>query len=339
MRILILADRRTGHVRQCLGLLRLIERERQVEAVELPLRAHRLAPEWVRRALAAMPGLVSADALLSHCYGLEPSDVSGFDLVIGSGRPTILAGLLISRLTGAKFIYCGRASGYPSENLDLVLTPYRGEALPGHIYAPIASPVDPSLFQPPRALRAVDALSGAHVALLIGGPSRRRGWSMPDWGKLAYFIVAAEHDLGVRWSIATSPRTPEAACGLLAATFSTLEHGEAFIDFHLAGPGSADALLGADLICVTSDSTNMIAEGLAAMRPVVGLQSRRLKASRDDRLLADLSAEGSFADLPIAELTPKRFAEAVIGLSVPKTDPRASLAAALQPVLSAIINS
>jgi len=335
MRILILADRRTGHVRQCLGLLRLIEQDRPVEAVELPVRPHALAPDLVRRLISALPA-ESADAFLSHCYGLQPSDVSGFDLVIGSGRPTILAGVLISRLTGAHFIYCGRASGYDPKDFALVLVPYRGEPLPHYVVAPIPSPVDPDTFAVPKPLTSLESLSGAAVTLLVGGPSSRRGWSMPDWGRLAYFIAAAEHELGIRWSIATSPRTPDSARGLLAATFSTLEQGGKFVDFHREGPGSADALLGADLICVTSDSTSMIADGLTARRCVIGLQSRRLKASRDDQFLADLTAEGSFADLPVAGLTPARFAQTAIRLVPPKRDPRPSLKAALAPILAMV---
>jgi mitochondrial fission protein ELM1 len=336
MRILILADRRTGHVRHCLGLVRVIERDRSVETVELAIRPHRLAPDIVRRLAAAFPGL-SPQQSLKRCYGIGASEVSGFDLVIGSGRPTILAGLLISRLTGAKFVYCGRASGYDPKEFGLVLVPYRGEAdLPQYACGPIPSPVDPENYGPPRPLVSVDALMGANVTLLVGGPSSRRGWASIDWARLAYFIVAAEHQLGVRWSIATSPRTPEAARGLLAATFSALEHGGAFVDFQKEGRGSADRLLGGDAICVTSDSTSMIAEGLAAMRPVIGIASRRLKTSRDDRYLADLASEGSFADLPLASLTPDVFASTLTGLVLPNVDPRDRLREALAGVLTSI---
>jgi hypothetical protein len=314
----------------------MIERERPIEVVELAIRPQKFAPDVVRRLAAAMPG-GSADYLLRHIYGLEPSDISGFDLVIGSGRPTILAGVLIGRLTEARFIYCGRANGYDPADFALVLVPYRGEAdLPNHAYGPIPSPIDPAKYPPPRPLDTIEALKGATVTLLVGGPSSRRGWSPLDWGRLAYFIVAAEYELGIRWSIATSPRTPDEARGLLAATFSTLQTAGDFVDFQEAGAGSADRLLGSDAICVTSDSTSMIAEGLAAMRPVVGLSTRRLKASRDDRLLADLASDGSFMDLALAALKPEQFAATLVGLAPPRTDPRDSLRTILQKLLKDI---
>jgi mitochondrial fission protein ELM1 len=336
MRILVLADRRTGHVRQCLGLVRVIGRERPVAMEELAIRPQKLASDFIRRLIAAMPR-VSPGWLLRRCYGLGISDVAGFDMVIGSGRPTILAGLLISRLTGARFVYCGRASGYDAREFGLVLVPYRGEeTFPNHAHGPIPSPVDPARYPPPRSLSSAAALAGATVTLLVGGPSSRRGWSSLDWGRLAYFIVAAEHQLGVRWSIATSPRTPAFARGLLEAAFSALETGGAFVDFQTAGPGSADRLLGSDAICVTSDSTSMIAEGLAAMRPVVGISTRKLKASRDDRLLADLASDGSFADLPLSTLTPDQFASILTQLHPPRIDPRDRLHAALADLLQGI---
>jgi mitochondrial fission protein ELM1 len=335
MRILILADRRTGHLRQCLGLVKLIGRNRSVEVVELPIRPHKFAGERLRRLAARAPGL-SPDTLLSWCYGLEPSDISGFDLIIGSGRPTILAGVLIGRLTGAKFVYCGRAVGFESKDFELVLVPYRGDdVLPRHVFAPIPTPIDAGHYPPPRALTEVADLAGANVTLLVGGPSARRGWAMPDWGKLGYFLIASEYELGIRWSVATSPRTPEEGTGLLAATFSALQNAGEFVDFALAGTGSADRLLGADAVCVTSDSTSMIAEGLAAMRPVVGIASRRLKPSRDDRHLADLASEGSFADLALETLTPAQFASTLVGLARPAVNPRDRLEAALAAVLQA----
>jgi mitochondrial fission protein ELM1 len=336
MRILSLADRRTGHVRQCQGLVRTIARDRTVEVVELPVRPARFATDLVRR-LAARMDWISADAVLSHVYGLEPSDVTGFDLVIGSGRPTILAGIAISRLAQTRFIYCGRTSGYAADAFGLVLVPYRGEDhLPRHVFAPIPSPIDPADYAPPRPLTSLETLAGASITLLVGGPSTRRAWTMPDWGHLAYFLVAAEHELGIKWSIATSPRTPEAARGLLAATFSQLETAGDFVDFHLAGPGSADPLFAADAICVTSDSTSMIAEGLAALRPVIGLATRRLKASRDDQYLADLARDGSFADVSLTNLKPAQFAAALVGLKSPESDPRDRLRLALADVLKTI---
>lgn len=335
MRILILADQRTGHVRQCLGLVRQIERERPVDLVQLPVQPRGFAPDLVRRLVARWPGL-SPKALLMRFYGLSAEEVSGFDLVIGSGRPTILAGLLISRLTSAKFAYLGRVPGYDPAAFDLILVPYRSEGdLLNHAFAPIPSPVNPDGFMPPRELRTLETLKDARLTLLVGGPSSRRNWSMRDWAHLGYFLIASEHELGISWSVATSPRTPEAGRGVLAGAFSLLEKGGEFVDFHVAGPGSADHLLEADAICVTSDSTSMIAEGLAAMRPVIGIATRGLKVSRDERLLADLAEAGHFADLPLASLTPASFARTLMQLTTPTTDPRTVLGPLLAGVLPA----
>ena len=157
---------------------------------------------------------------------------------------------------------------------------------------------------------------------------------MLDWGKLAAFLLESEHKLGIRWSVATSQRTPEPARELLAAAFAALESGVSFVDFREAGRGSADALYGADAIVVTSDSTSMIAEGLTAGRPVVGLSTARLKASRDDALLAELALKGAFVDLPLATIEPAAFARALVPLTPPAYDPLDMIRTALAPIVT-----
>ncbi len=334
MRILVLADRRTGHVRQTEGLVRLIAESGPVEVVVLPVVHARWANDLIRRLLASC-GSGRAAMLLKHCYGIELSSVPAFDVVIGSGRPTILAGLLLSAARGKDFIYSGRVEGYDPRRFARVLVPYTSDGrLPNHIVTTIPSPVDRGAYGVPRRISSESDLSGAHLALMVGGPSSRRGWSMLDWGKLAAFLLESEHKLGIRWSVSTSQRTPEPARELLAAAFAALESGVNFVDFREAGRGSADALYGADAIVVTSDSTSMIAEGLTAGRPVVGLSTARLKASRDDTLLAELALEGAFVDLPLAAIEPGTFAEALARLTPPADDLHHLIRTALAPIVT-----
>lgn len=336
MRILVLADRRTGHVRQCEGLVRLIAETGPVEVETLPVTHARWANEMLRRLLASC-GSGRAAMLLKRCYGIDLASVPAFDLVVGSGRPTILAGLLLSEARGKSFIYSGRVEGYDSRRFARVLVPYRNDGrLPNHIVTTIPSPIDPTAYAVPTRISAQSDLSGAHLALLVGGPSSRRGWSMLDWGKLAAFLLESEHKLGIRWSVATSQRTPAPAGELLAAAFAALETGVRFVDFRQAGRGSADALYGADAVVVTSDSTSMIAEGLTAGRPVVGLSTARLKATRDDALLEELALTGSFAELPLASVEPEAFAAALVRLVPPAGDPRDDIRTALAPVIAGI---
>lgn len=335
MRILVLADRRTGHARQCEGLVRLIAETGPVEVETLPLVHARWANDLIRRLLAAC-GSDRAAMLLKRCYGIELSEVATFDLVIGSGRPTILAGLLLCAARGKDFVYSGRVEGYDSRRFARVLVPYKSDGrLPNHCVTMIPCPIARTDYAPPRPISA-GTISGAHLALLVGGPSSRRGWSMLDWGKLAAFLLESEHKLGVRWSVATSQRTPEPARELLSAAFAALESGVSFVDYKVAGRGSVDTLYGADAVVVTSDSTSMIAEGLTAGRPVVGLSTARLKASRDDSLLEDLAQRGSFVDLPLATIEPEAFATALARLVPPAEDARDQIRTALAPVIATL---
>ncbi|MDR3375422.1 MAG: ELM1/GtrOC1 family putative glycosyltransferase [Ancalomicrobiaceae bacterium] len=333
MRILTLVDARTGHARQVAGLAQLIGRRREVEVVERRIVPRRLMSERVRWLMSHL-SFLSPERLLRRSYGIDLDEVGNFDLVIGSGRPSILAGSLIARATGAPFVYCGRVAGYATDHMALVLVPYAADGhWPRHAYAPIPSPIEPETYPAPRRLRQLTDLAGAHVALLVGGPSSRRGWTTVEWAELSYFILSAERELGIRWSIATSQRTPATARDMLHTTFGSLAEGCDWVDFSVEGPGSADRLYGADAICVTSDSTSMIAEGLAAMRPVVGIQSHRLRRSRDDTQLALLQTEGSFSDLPLNGLKPSAFAATLLQLTPPTVDPRARLYEVLEPVI------
>ena len=336
MRILILADRRIGHLRQARGLAGLIAMERGGETVELAVDARPWAPERLRQAVSWMRW-IPPFPLLSRVYGFSKAAVSGFDLVIGSGRPTILAGCLIARASGARFLYCGRASGYCRTDITRLLVPYRAAADGAkQVFAPIPSPVNPLIYPAPRRLFGVNDLRGAEIALLVGGPSSGRGWSLAEWGELAAFVLATAEAFGVVWSIATSRRTPELATNLLAAAFGVLETKGRFVDFRTAGPNSADGLLGADAICVTSDSTSMITEGLAARRPVLAIGSTRLKPTRDDGLLADWSRQGSFAEVALAGLQPADWAAAVLRLEPPTIDLRRKVLDAVVPVLDEV---
>ncbi|MDR3496539.1 MAG: ELM1/GtrOC1 family putative glycosyltransferase [Ancalomicrobiaceae bacterium] len=335
MRILTLVDVRAGHARQVAGLAKLIGQSRQVEVVERRVVPRRLVSERVRWLLSHLPFL-SPERLLRRSYGIEADEVRGFDLIIGSGRPSILAGILIARMTGARFVYCGRVAGYATDHMALVIVPYAADAhWPRHAYAPIPSPIQPETYSPPRQFVHLDDLAGAHVALLVGGPSSRRGWSTEEWAELCYFVLSAERELGIRWSIATSQRTPLTARDMLQTTFGSLAEAVDWVDFAEEGPGSVDRLYGADAVCVTSDSTSMIAEGLAAMRPVIGIQSHRLTRSRDDAQLALIAAEGSFAEVPLNGLQPAAFAAALVQLRPPIVDPRARLIEVLEPVIGA----
>lgn len=335
MRILVLADRRTGHVRQCEGLVRLIAETGPVEVETLHVLHAGWANDLIRRLLASC-GSSRAAMLLQRCYGIDLASVPSFDLIIGSGRPTILAGLLLSAARGKGFVYSGRVEGYDPHRFACVLVPYKSDGrLPNHIVSMIPSPIDPADYPLPRPISDTQDLAGAHLALLVGGPSSRRAWSMLDWGKLAAFLLESEHKLGIRWSVSTSQRTPGPARELLAAAFAALESGVSFVDFKAAGRGSADALYAADGVVVTSDSTSMIAEGLTAGRPVIGLSTARLKASRDDTLLEDLALKGSFVDLPLATIEPDAFVDALQRVRAPADNARDVIRTALAPVLAA----
>lgn len=76
----------------------------------------------------------------------------------------------------------------------------------------------------------------------------------------------------------------------------------------------------------------MLAEGLAARRPVVALKSTRVHKHYADEVIAAMAGP-SLAVLPLADVTAGQFAETLLGLEAPRLDARDLIAAALAPIV------
>lgn len=275
LRILALFDRKPGHFRQVEGLVAALGRRLEVRTERLDVRPRCWASEALRRRIARMTRLGPARGL-DLLYGIDLAALPAIDVVLACGRPTIAAGILIARARTARLVCLGRAEGYDPAAFAAVVLPYPdGEDRPNRFHAPVPSPIDPTAWPAPRPLDGPEALRGARITLLVGGPATSHRFGEPETKAILKLIEETGRSHGLRWSLSTSRRTPAAAVaafGRLAAD-GGLEH---FVDYGEAGPGSADALLDADAIVVTEDSLSMIADAEASGRPVVVLAPPRL---------------------------------------------------------------
>jgi uncharacterized protein len=332
LRLLLLREKKPGHFHQVEGVASRIARMVPVEIDRLEVRPRSFAHNALRRRIANDE---SADPTLwlRRLYGLEPGLFGRPELVIGSGRPTIAAGILLARLTGAKFIFSGEPSGYDTRHIALMLV--NSPRLAGHprcVFSPIPGEIEPDRLRPRRDLRELRHLSGANLSLLLGGPSSSHRYRDAEWVAIRDFVASSSEMLAIRWQVSTSRRTPEPAAALFRAA---AERGGVvrFVDFHATGPASPETLYGADAIVVTEDSLNMIAEGLAARRPVIALKPARVRDAPANEVVAAMAAAGGLSVLPIAGLTPERFAAALLALRIPAEDPAAAIDRALAPLL------
>ena len=330
-RVLILRDEKPGHFNQAEGLALAIARLTPVEADRLEVRPARFATSDMRKFIMRRFGR-DARFWLRWMYGLDLDAVAKPDVIVASGWPTIACGLLMSRHFDVPFIFAGPIDGYATgpNVLSIVASP-RQAGDPGAAHAPIPSTIDPDAYAPPKRLATLDDLRGASLALLIGGSAYRREFPQDEWDALLAFVPALAQRYGVRWRVSNSRRTPDAVSDRLKALVATGDIAE-FIDYRDAGNGSVRELFGADAVVVTEDSMSMIAEGLAARRPVVALKSRVVHKHYANEVIAGMAGP-HLAILPMASVTPEPFARTLVSLVPPVEDARDALARVLAPAL------
>ncbi|MFK8250692.1 ELM1/GtrOC1 family putative glycosyltransferase [Ancylobacter terrae] len=323
VQILVLKDRKPGHYRQAEAIaerLSSIEPAR-IEAIDIEPRWY--AHEALRRSSSRWS--TRPDHLLRAFYGLRAADLTRADIVVGSGRPTILAGLLLARLWGGRFVYRGIGTGYSFGPQDLVLVASpRAAGNANRIYVPVPAPIDPDTLPPPRRIADSADLRGASTSLLVGGDSTTHRFVEADWNRLAAFVEASADTYGIRWSITNSRRTPDAVSDMWTV-MAARRDDVTFIDWRTAGVGSIDRLLAADVILVTSDSVSMIGDACNAMRPVLALDPASTQPAGAADVANVFAETGQLERLSIADLDPAALAPTLARLVVPPVSHRRHL--------------
>lgn len=333
MKLLVLRDKKPGHFNQAEGVALAVGRLAPTEVSRLDVRPTFFAHDDIRKFIMRRYGR-DARYWLCAMYKIDVDALEKPDVIIGSGRPTIAAGILLARAFGGlPFLYSGGIGGYDTSEVSLMIVASpRAAGNPRSAYALIPSIIDPHGYAPPRPLKTLDDLKGADIALLVGGTAYRKEWPANEWQALIRLVAEVETRYGVRWHVTTSRRTPDEVGTLLAAQASAGRIFE-FIDYRSAGPGSIRALYASDAVVVTEDSMSMLAEGLTAKRTVIGLRSAKVHDGYASEAISAWAAGPSLAILPLATVTPEQFALSLLKLTPPDIDYRDRLARLIAPVL------
>jgi mitochondrial fission protein ELM1 len=273
--------------------------------------------------------------MLGLLYGIRTDGLARPDLVIGAGRPTAAAGILLRRWFGARFVFSGYLRDYDPAEIDLMLVRIpRHASSPNQAVAPVPSAIDPDALPRPRRAVAAADLDGRRASLLLGGKGPGYRYDAAEWRHIAALVEDSAVRYGLKWSVASSRRTPDEASELIAdlAARGVID----FIDFRIAGPGSVNALFGADVIVVTEDSITMMAEAMAARRPVIALRPANVGPRAPADEIAAMAEGGGLAVLPIEAATPERFVETLLSIEPATLDPREALRAVLAPIVQEI---
>lgn len=312
--ILILSDGRPGHYHLAEGVVAAIGRKRAVNVRTIAIDRRRATPG---RLLAVALGLgVPPRVVVRTAYGSDLRTWGGADLIVSAGGDTLAANVSAARALGAPNIFCGTLRHFAPEAFALVISSYaRHAGMPRHLVALKPNGIDPDKLsaQAGRSSGAIGAPPQV-AGLLVGGPSGLFHWRDDEWERLASFLEASWLQLGLRWVVSTSRRTPDAMADRLQNMTEGLNGPiEDLIDFRIAGPGTLPRLFGrVDAILATEDSSTMLSEAVCARLPVIGVSPERHTFKDEEaEYRAFLTSEGWCRSVPLAHLTPSRFLEAL----------------------------
>lgn len=285
----VLADDRAGNVAQALGV---------AEALAWPFDKKDIAytgwarlPNWLRG--ASLRGLTPAsqDALM----GPWP------DVVIAAGRRTAPVARWIKRQNNGKTFLCQVMwpGGSGAADFDLIAVPTHDDLSPVHRNVVRITGAPHRVTEAKLAIEAtrwaprLEALKKPLVALVVGGSTKNRTFTVEMARELAEQASAVAKDMGGTLVVTTSRRTgDEPARALLEAL---PQAGHVFRWTPEATP-SDNPYFGylalADAIIVTGDSVSMVSEACASPAPVYVYAPPALIAPKHQRLLKHLYGLG-----------------------------------------------
>lgn len=254
-------DGKAGHENQTRGLVQALAHTAAIDVHWIePLRGK----AWVQAALRGR--FPPADALPNP------------DLLIGAGHATHLSLLLARRVRGGRSVVLMNPS-LPRRWFDLCVLPEHDQVAPAA-----------NVLTTRGALTAVTPGYGSDPRaglLLIGGPSSHYNWSDSDMA--AQVVAIVRRELGTRWTLTTSRRTPPSTLTLLQDIHAS---NLVIVPFEDTDRQWLPAQLArVATVWVSQDSVSMVYEALTAGAATGLLAVPRRRGSRIGRAMENLARD------------------------------------------------
>ena len=334
LKIILLADTRPGHYHLAEGVVAAIARLRPVEVTRVPAERKWIVPtRWLRRRINAKT--FWPPRMLRMAYRIEADALPKADLVVSAGGETQMPNICVTRLFGVPNIFCGSLlRGLGPEHFSLIISSYESDAeSPRHMVVLKPSAIDPdALGRPAKIPRYGGELKPRRAGLLIGGNAGPFRYRRAEWEGLLAFARALSKAWGTRWLISTSRRTSDDVGDLVAELAKDETVVDRFIDYRTAGPGTLPEVFSqANVIVCTEDSSTMISEAVSARLPVIGVAPDAHRFTDEEAAYRQFMVRNDWCRvLPIAGLSPERFAAALAEIEPIKENPLDALAAKLK---------
>lgn len=246
LRVIAVMDGRAGHEKQTRGIVGALARLTPLGVEFRALPSLSLAAD-IKHALSCLKTIFVGG---HHRGTTKPAD-----LIIGTGSHTHLPMLLLKKKTGARAVTCMTPASGIKEQIDLCCIPCHDRPKSAdNIFITTG---------PPSSIRAENAHDPHRGLILVGGVDKRSHvWnSNAILGQLKQ-IVHRHPDL--RWTIATSPRTPGETTIRLQALAQT-QPGITVFRYPDTAAGWIETQYAKNLTAwATADSISMIYEALTA---------------------------------------------------------------------------
>jgi len=285
MRIVIVADKKAGHLSQCLGLRGILQSQ-----------PHEKDVFYLNQNLIALPGFIERSLLLlgEKFYFfilklLNPSLVEfNYDLVICSGSKTAIPAYLLAKSTNAKIIYIGTPKYRIMKKFDGIISTKTDLS---KVYKVITTTLPPTKFMPFKKGK----VNNANSLVLIGGDGSGYDYGEADWYRLAYEFKS------VNTTFLNSRRTPKFAWENLKENKGPKQE---FLDLeNTPFEKLKDAIDSHANIFVTADSTSMIIEIITRGYFVNVIELRGpIKREHHHDMIENLQAKGLLKIINLSEL-------------------------------------
>ena len=195
MKIAIVADKKAGHLSQCLGLRNIIKKYSNDKDIFILGKDLISLPGFLERTLT----LLRENLYLFVLRLLNPSVVDHkFDFVICSGSRTAVPAYLLAKASGARVIYIGTPKFRLMKKFDGIVSTKHDIS---NVYKVISTHLPPTKFDPYDEKRELDNRS----LVLIGGEGSGYDYGEKDWYRLAFEFK------NINTTFVNSRRTPRFA--------------------------------------------------------------------------------------------------------------------------------
>lgn len=242
MKIAIVADKKSGHLSQCIGLRSILKKQDQNKDIFFLNQDIISFPGFLERSLV----IFGEKIYLFLLKLLNPSLVElKFDLVICSGSRTAIPAYLLAKSSKAKIIYIGTPKFRIMKKFDGIVSTKRDLS---NVFKVIPTILPPTKFSPYEQ----NEVSSSNSLVLIGGDGSGYDYGEKDWYRLAYEFKSIET------TFMNSRRTPKYAWENLKDNKGPKHR---FLDLETTTfETMQDAIDSHGNIFVTADSTSMIVE-------------------------------------------------------------------------------